>query len=126
MRHFDRPPGTDPPSLISRHFVPGYFHRVPTGRASFSIDHAELLAHTPLAVARACIALPAGRCRSGVYRPTGMYRLTGPQKFHASLQCVKQEIAQEFDDRRLFVQPGEHIQLNGRKGFQAGYPVIHG
>jgi hypothetical protein len=49
-----------------------------------------------------------------------------PQEFYASVKGVKQEIAQEFDDRRLFVLSGEHIQLNGRKGFQAGYPVIHG
>jgi hypothetical protein len=49
-----------------------------------------------------------------------------PQKFHTSLQFVKQEIAQEFDDRRLFILPGEHIQLDEWKRFQAGYPVVHG
>src|SRR4030088_641485 len=43
-----------------------------------------------------------------------------PKKFHTSLQFVKQEIAQEFDDRRLFILPGEHIQLDEWKRFQAG------
>jgi hypothetical protein len=86
----------------------------------------EVLAHTPLAVAPACIALPAARSCSRVHRPGGVCPPNGRQEFHAALQCVKQEIAQEFDDRRLFILAGKHIQLDGRKRFQPGYPVVHG